>query len=341
MNMAKEIRSAAEIKKQNVASIKRVILEMGSVTKPEVAEKTGLSVVTCGSILNEMTAEGSIVEERLRSSSGGRRAMSYRISEGVGNTLCLYAFTESTGSFIRYQVRDLIGNVKDAGFTQEPVINVTTLSEAIKRICKPEQNVKIVVLGIQGCINNNILEYSDLTELSGLNVAAELENATGFPVRVENDMNTIAVGYRKNCEKKLDSKSGRNVAILFFPKGQTPAGGFIVDGNILRGASNLAGELSFFPYNFKKEDQRVVFSSIEKAQPTINRMILATTVFLDPAVVVITGGLSREVDCDAMTKYLQDNLKRPQIPRIEAHPVIERDYFTGLHCIAVDYIIDG
>ena len=55
--MIKEVKSTASIKQQNVKSIKKVILEKGSVTKPEVAEKTGLSVVTCGTILNELTAD--------------------------------------------------------------------------------------------------------------------------------------------------------------------------------------------------------------------------------------------------------------------------------------------
>jgi len=339
--MGKEIRSAAEIKKQNVASVKRVILELGSVTKPEVADKTGLSVVTCGSILNELTANSIVVEESLRLSNGGRPAMSYRLSEGVGNTLCLYTYTESEGSFIRYQVLDLAGNIKEAGAIPEKTINLQVLTEAIKQICSRDLNVKVVVLGIQGCINNDILEYTDLTELSGLNVAAELQASTGLPVLVENDMNTVAFGYRKNCERNNDMESGRNVAILFFPKGQTPAGGFIVDNVILRGASNLAGELSFFPFNFDKNGQRAAFSDIEYAQPQINRVILATTVFLDPAVVVLTGGLSREVDCESIRKYLRENLKRPQIPRIETRPIIEAEYFTGLHKIAVDYMIDG
>lgn len=340
--MVKEIRSAAEIKKQNVASIKRVILELGSVTKPEVAEKTGLSVVTCGTILNELSASGLIIEESLRLSSGGRPAMSYRFSEGAGNTLCMYAYTESTGSFIRYQIVDINGNIKDSGFSQEEHINIQTLIENTKKICKPDWGIKVVVLGIQGCINKKVLEYSDLTELIGTNVSRELETAIGIPVLVENDMNTVALGYRKICEKTNDCKCKEdNVAMLFFPKGQTPAGGFIVDGHILRGSSNLAGELSFYPFNFDKETQRSCFEDIAKARPIINQLIIATTIFLDPAIIVVTGGLSNEMTKDYILKYLQDNLKRSQLPKIEIRPIVETEYFAGLHSIALDYLIDG
>lgn len=339
--MVKEIRSAAEIKKQNIASIKRVILEMGSVTKPEVAAKTGLSVVTCGSILNELTASGIIIEESLRLSSGGRPAMSYRFSEGAGNTLCLYTYTESTGSFIRYQIFDINGNIKDSGFSQEEKINISILADRIKKISDPNLGIKVIVLGVQGCINNNILEYSDLTELTGINIAQELEASTGIPTRVENDMNTVALGYKKLREKNNDNTPENNVAMLFFPKGQTPAGGFIVDGHILRGSSNLAGELSFYPYCFDKTNQRSAFSDISVAAPIINQLIIATTIFLDPAIIVVTGGLSNEMTKEYILKYLQDNLKRSQLPKIEIRPMVETEYFAGLYSIALDFLIDG
>lgn len=344
MFMTKEIKSTALIKKQNIKNIKRIIQEKGSVTKPEMAEKTGLSVVTCGTILNELTADGTIVEEAFRLSSGGRPAMSYRFSPNAGNSLCLYAYTENNSSFIRHQILDLSGNIKEVGVSQEKSIDIDTLIADIKKIVRPELNIKVIVIGIQGCINENIVEFSDLSELSGINISQEVQKATGIPTRVENDMNTVALGLQKSFEGKgtgCAKCSSKNVALLFFPKGQTPAGGFIVDGNILRGSSNLAVELSFFPYGFNKEHQRIAFSNIKHAAPIINQLLIATTVFLDPAIIVITGGLSSEINQDKLLKHLAESLHRHQLPKIEIRPIVETEYFAGLHSIAVNYLLDA
>ncbi|SHK81691.1 ROK family protein [Fibrobacter sp. UWEL] len=333
--MVKEIHSSTEIKKINVASVKRAILEKGSATKPEVAELTGLSVVTCGAILNELAASGTIIEETQRLSNGGRPAVSYRFSENTGNALCAYMYKESDFCYLRYQIRDISGNIKDTGVIQEKSLSIDTLVDYIKKLCVPEKFIKVIVLGIQGCINNGVLEFSDFSNLIGINVSNKIQSATGITTIVENDMNTIALGYSKSDE----NTNVDNIAILFFPKGQTPAGGFVVDGNILRGSSNLAGELSFFPFNFKKESQRVAFSDIEYAQPIIGQLAVATTIFLDPSAIVITGGLSNEVNKEDIINVLKTSLNRSQLPDIKIQPMVESEYYTGLYSIALDHLI--
>lgn len=333
--MIKEVKSTASIKQQNVKSIKKVILEKGSVTKPEVAEKTGLSVVTCGTILNELTANGTIVEKQLMLSNGGRPAMSYQYNTDSGNILCAFVYTENNECFLRYQIIDILGNIKDVGVSLEKKFHVKTLTEHIKGICKKKLNVKVITLGLQGCINNGIVEYSDITELSGVNLAQIIQEETGITTLVENDMNTVTLGYSK---KNSDEK---NVAMLFFPKGQTPAGGFIVDGNILRGTSNLAGELSFFPFGFDKKTQQAAFSNVKKALPFVNQLVIATTVFMDPAVIVITGGLAGELSEREITSYLKKTLNRNQLPKIEIRHMVEAEYIAGLYNIGANYLVEA
>lgn len=333
--MIKEVKSTASIKQQNVKSIKKVILEKGSVTKPEVAEKTGLSVVTCGTILNELTANGTIVEKQLMLSSGGRPAMSYQYNTDSGNILCAFIYAENNECFLRYQVLDIVGNIKDVGVFLEKKIHVNAITKCIKDICGKNPNIKIITLGVQGCINNGIVEYSDIPELGGANLAQVIQEETGITTLVENDMNTVALGYsKKNSNEK-------NVAMLFFPKGQTPAGGFIVDGNILRGTSNLAGELSFFPFGFDKKTQQAAFSNVKKALPFVNQLVIATTVFMDPAVIVITGGLAGELSEREITSYLKKTLNRNQLPKIEIRPMVEAEYIAGLYNIGANYLVEA
>lgn len=47
-------------------------------TKPEVARATGLSVMTCGTILNELLVIAEVLELEIDPSSGGRPAIRYQ-----------------------------------------------------------------------------------------------------------------------------------------------------------------------------------------------------------------------------------------------------------------------
>lgn len=66
--------SIIKIKQQNILQIKRALIALGSATKPEIAKHTGLTVATCGNLLNEMAKSGDAVAENLRFSNGGRPA---------------------------------------------------------------------------------------------------------------------------------------------------------------------------------------------------------------------------------------------------------------------------
>ena len=147
-------------------------------------------------------------------------------------------------------------------------------------------------------------------------------------------MNTIALGYSKS------NSNEKNVALLFFPKRNTPAGGFIVDGKILRGTSNLAGELSYYPFNFNKSSQTAAFSDIEYAMPIVNQLVTAAVVFLDPAQIVLTGGLASEMNEQAIVQHLRRHLDRLQLPRIIIKPNTESEYFAGLYNLAVEHLLE-
>ncbi|OWV18126.1 ROK family protein [Fibrobacter sp. UWB16] len=331
----KQTNTTADLKQHNKQAIKKALFTLGSATKAELAQETGLSVVTCGTILNELIVSGEIAEDEQRISSGGRPAMAYQYNHEKGKTLCLFAHADHEGKFLRYRVQDTAGNIKQNGAFREKNLSAEVIIANIRKILKKESGIGVLVIGVQGCVNNGIIEFCDIKELRGINLAERIEEAVKIPTIVENDMNTIALGYSKaNSDEK-------NVALLFFPKGNTPAGGFIVDGKILRGTSNLAGELSYYPFNFNKNSQNAAFSDIEYASPIVNQLVVAATVFLDPAQIVITGGLANEISEQAILQHLRKHLNRLQLPRIIIKPNTENEYFAGLYSLAMDRLLES
>lgn len=315
--------------------IRKILLENGSITKPELAKATNLTVATCGYILNGLVENGEVIAENFRTSNGGRPAMSYRYNSERYRFLCMYALFEGGAETIHYRITDAMNGLHGKGKFKGKNIEMRSILQCVQKILNKNPEICLISIGIQGGVCQGSVEFSDFPDLNGINLSREIEEKTGIPTVIENDMNAIAIGYsQKNSNEK-------NVAILFTPKGNPPAGGFLVDGNILRGNANFAGELSYFPFPFARNQQIKIFDNAKSALPYIQQILFATAVFLDPAVIVFTGGLAEDLSHANLDVQMQNHLHRPQLPRLLFITDSSDEYFLGLTKIATDYFLQN
>ncbi len=108
--------------------------------------------------------------------------------------------------------------------------------------------------------------YSALVQgLSDINLASEIEKATGLEVTVENDANAAAYG--EYC-----CGAGRGAKNLFYATlGEGVGGAFIFDGEIWHGASGFAGEFGYVPIDSEGMRLEDVASSSNIVRRTRNR----------------------------------------------------------------------
>ncbi|MFJ1227678.1 ROK family protein, partial [Yersinia enterocolitica] len=71
------INTTRQMKKKNIMLVTGTLKSLVSATKSDISAQTGLSLATCGTILNELCAEGEVIEESLDESRGGRPAKRY------------------------------------------------------------------------------------------------------------------------------------------------------------------------------------------------------------------------------------------------------------------------
>ena len=325
--------SIIKIKQQNILQIKRALIALGSATKPEIAKHTGLTVATCGNLLNEMAKSGDAVAENLRFSNGGRPAQTYRYCAEKTQFLSLLAISENGTEKIYYRVVDVAEKTHSQGSSLVRQVNLPTLKKMAMGILKKNPAIRLVTLGVQGCVHEGIVAFSDFPELDGRALQSELESALKIPVFVENDMNSIALGYSRVNQNEKD------IAILFFPKGNPPAGGFLVDGNIVRGHSSLSGELSYFPFPFPKGSQRRFFDNAKRALPGILQVVQATIVFFDPAVILLTGCLSEDLKKLNFEKRLQMRFAKSKLPKLLIQPNTQEEYFAGIAQLSIQRLL--
>jgi glucokinase len=96
--------------------------------------------------------------------------------------------------------------------------------------------VGVAVPGLVNPQTNRVILSTQIPTLRDTDFAADLQQLTGLPVRLENDANAAAYA-------ELRLGAGRGSSSLFFATiGEGIGGSFIINGQIWRGAGGFAGE---------------------------------------------------------------------------------------------------
>jgi glucokinase len=106
----------------------------------------------------------------------------------------------------------------------------------------PPGAVRALVAGVSGIVDHSsgrVLLSPDLPGLTGLALAAALEDRLGIPVAIDNDDLLAAIG-----EASVGAAVGCR-DVVFLALGYGLGAGVIVDGRPLRGATNAAGAIGF------------------------------------------------------------------------------------------------
>lgn len=282
------ISSTSQVKETNTRIIKEALLEMGSGTKIMTASRTGLSVATCNSILNELESAGEIlvVPDDNKTNSAGRPSKTYRINELFQVGCCLYATNENNRFSLSYNIIDLSGHVIASKSLSQTIIDYETMKECLLNLKEEFPTLSSVCIGLPGIITSDgVIESCDIIELEGLSLAALVKKDLQLSCRVENDMNLIALGLYHE-KKYIENRCV--VAISFFENICSGAG-IIINGSVHHGKSNFAGEVSFLP--FEKDHGRRIRLPLARSENSdiVARTICAFVTILNPDVIMLTG----------------------------------------------------
>ena len=275
-------------------------------TLAELAAATGLSRPTVDAVLQDLAAAGTVVPAPPAPSGGaGRPARRVAFAPSAG---CVAAFDIGARS-VRCLVTDLAGTELARSEVPLPAgAPLDALVEAIARTGRSPGAVGVAAPGIVAA-DGRIAQSLAAPGLIGLDLAARLAQRLGCPVVVDNDIKLAALAEHHLGE---DAES-----MLFVQLGHRISVAAILEGRILQGAHRLAGELGSqrgMRWTPTSERGRLVWSTGAEARPLLERAAageetaraeieefceeiaprLATVLLtLDPARVVVGGGLSR------------------------------------------------
>lgn len=236
------------VRSLNLRSVLQAILDAGELSRPEVAERTGLSLPTSISLIGELELLGLVTKSGDTAGGFGRPAALYSLNDRAG-----YVFAVDLGARkITACVSDLRGSViventepTRRGTSQDIVAQIAELHvELTGRAGFEPDSPGITSIGIGGVVHpehGRLTDVTNLPELEGTPFQADVTDALGVPVFVENDVNLAAIGEQSRGRARGLSN------FVVISVGSGTGMGVVINGQIYRGSNGAAGEIALLP----------------------------------------------------------------------------------------------
>lgn len=242
--------------------------------KKEIAQKTNVSIMTTGTILNDFLSKGIIVENELIYVEKGRPTHQYKLNPDYYHECMMYVKKNDCCSII-YCLKNALGELIDSKKIKKKELVGEDIVNCLNKIIEEDKYLQYISLGLLAIISNNQVIESDIDSLK--------------EILLMNDIKCIAYGYNQMHHQ--------NVCFLTFPKASGPDCSMILDNQLIDGNNGIAGEIAYLPlFDFLKK--REFDNSLEN----IIQVVATTIVMYNPHLLILTGEDIKEDDLEAIQK---------------------------------------
>lgn len=225
------------------------VVQSGPISRASIAKQTGLSKQTISEVMRQFEAEGWVRETGRTSGHVGRTAVTYELIPSAA----YIAAVDLGGTKVRVAICDLSSHV----FAEETEPTHPAGGDAvvaqIAALCwktaarggVARDKLRIAVVGAPGAPQpdtGRVLLAPNIAGFDQMDVAGALQAALGVEVMLENDVNLAVLG-----ESWLGAGQGID-NLAFIALGTGVGSGLMLNGQLVRGATNAAGELGFLPF---------------------------------------------------------------------------------------------
>lgn len=350
-----------KVKEINVEIIKSSLKRMGSSTKAQIAEETGISVATCGKILNELCDSREVIETAQTSAGYGRPAKCYAYNGNFALVACIYIASDMGKVLLSAKVSNMLGEVQEEYTLEIGRASFDVLETTVGRLVEKHDTLRAVAIGIPGYITDGVVGLCNFIDLMGLPLRDMLQEK--FPqlkIQVENDMNAAAYGfYKGNCNEKettvafiyspIDARTGleemrtgsaevelNNEQRTLLQYSVNYGAGFVSSGKILRGFSGFAGEVSFLPIV-----RELASENLQASVEVVAYIIGSIVPILNPEIVALTGSYFDEKNVETIRSRCLELISPQHMPQIILRDDVHEEYVNGLINLALEELSCG
>jgi predicted NBD/HSP70 family sugar kinase len=249
---------------------------LGPVSRPQLAEATGLSKPTIYLALLNLERSGLVRSVGQSSGNSGRAALLYEMHPEAGWVIAV----DVGRAWVRAALANLAGEVvrrrqerSQSGDAKKLITQIANLASALAvEAGLSYEDVTYTVIGSPGVVDQGSGAIRLAANLSGWNgpgILGELRDRLGPALAVENDINLAALGEQAHG-------AGRGVSNFVFISIGTGIGmGIVIEGQLYRGTRGAAGEIGFLPLGRAEPAGE---ASSRPRQPTLESLASAEAV---------------------------------------------------------------
>lgn len=244
---------ASTMRRMNRATVLRLVRELRTTSRIDIAQLTGLNKATVSNIVDELIAEQFVHEIGHGSSSGGRRPILLRFNGNaayavgvdvqLSHTTTVVCNIRAEVAYRHVQQFQLRGT---AGEQRQMLLDVIGSEIQRAREAAPQSPYGLVgaCIGLPGMVDfrTGTVHYLPNGPTGSWDVRTPLTERFSFPVFLDNDANCGAWS-------EFQGRAGEPVNLLYVNAGAGLGTGIIIDNKLYRGRSGIAGEFGHMTIN--------------------------------------------------------------------------------------------
>lgn len=230
------------LRQQNISLLRRTLKELRLATKPQLAEASGLSVVTVNSLLKELVERDEAQALTEASSTGGRPATQYQFQAERRLALVGYMYEQAGADQLYIMLINLLGEPLTLLQEKFPAarVDMDFLVGIFQPYLQQYPAISTILIGLPGVETAGRLNVVDYPALMDCAFSEEMSSRLGKPVQMVNDINATVVGLGAS----LGSDSQRETVLgIYWPQHYPPGAGILIQGQLYTGRDGMAGEI--------------------------------------------------------------------------------------------------
>lgn len=291
------ISNTKNLRQINRDKVMDIFMEQETCTKNQLALATGLSLATITNILKELLASNEVLKDGELESTGGRKSVVYSLNSDYSRMLTISVNKEYRRVHLIYRVYNLADEIVFSDEVIKKEVKVNDIYDIINIVLAKFDNIKVIGISMPGIINDGRVTSTGLTNFNDIDLYSLLTNKYSQVIILGNDVNTAVIGFY------LAEKNYENVCLLFQPGEGYGGVGTVINGQLVTGKTNCAGEIQYLPLS--QDDQLKLLQSPHGTIELLSKIVICLTAIVNPEIVAIScTNLERASDLDETLKQM-------------------------------------
>lgn len=223
---------------EHIAALRRALLLCRQATRQQLADTSGLSTMTVGKLLGEMTARGEVRQPRTQSRGSGRPSMIAEYNGDYAHFAAIVVEQREGRSAFTLSVVNLFGETVFEEKLLLAQVRADSFDSFFARMIAAGYRLRLAVLVLPGVAEGEEMLLCDFEELVRGQVLHRIRQMFDVEVLFENDVNAAVFGHGFEAADEV-------CAGIYFPRRYCPGAGVVVRGEILHGYRRFAGEVIY------------------------------------------------------------------------------------------------